>query len=62
MTGEEFSLDEDLGGSVLLEKPLREKNIQPICSIDELAANGLFESNEELAEFLDWLRVERGRW
>ena len=35
------------------------RNVPPIKSVDELAAPGVFESDEELDEFLAWMRAER---
>lgn len=46
-------------GPALLEALLREKDVQPIRSIDELACDGIFDTDEELDEFLTWIRTER---
>lgn len=36
-----------------LEDQLRRKGVQPIQSADSLACDGLFDSDDELAEFLE---------
>ena len=48
-----------LDGRQLLDELLREKNVQPIRSVDDLACDGIFETDEELGEFLVWVAVER---
>lgn len=58
-SGAEFASHEDLEGPALLEALLREKDVQPIRSIDELACDGIFDTDEELDEFLAWIRAER---
>jgi hypothetical protein len=35
------------------------RDAPPIKSIDDLAAPGVFESEDELNDFLAWVRVER---
>lgn len=35
------------------------RGVPPIESVDDLAAPGLFESDDELDEFLAWVRAER---
>jgi hypothetical protein len=35
------------------------RDVQPIESVDDLAAPGVFESDDELNEFLAWVRAER---
>ncbi len=35
------------------------RDVKPIGSIDDLAAAGVFESDDELDEFLAWVRAER---
>ncbi|MDQ3600171.1 MAG: hypothetical protein M3408_02730 [Actinomycetota bacterium] len=55
----EFVSHEGLEGPALLEALLREKDVQPICSVDELACDEIFDTDEELDEFLTWVRVER---
>lgn len=55
----EFASHEALGGPALLDALLREKGVQPIRSVDELACDGIFDTDEELEEFLTWIRAER---
>ena len=55
----EFDSHDDLEGPALLEALLREKGVQPIRSVDELACEGIFDTDEELDEFLTWVRDER---
>ncbi|MEU2369100.1 hypothetical protein ACPCIX_13750 [Streptomyces pseudogriseolus] len=43
-----------------VEELLAAKNTQPICSLDELAAD-TFESDEELEQFLAFTHAERHR-
>lgn len=50
---------EGLDGPALLEALLAEKDVQPIRSIDDLAGEDAFESDEELEEFLSWVSAER---
>lgn len=38
-----------------VDEQIRRKGIQPIESVDELACDGIWESDEELQEFLDQL-------
>lgn len=42
-----------LDGPQLAEELARRKDVQPIRSADDLACDGLFETDEELQEFLD---------
>lgn len=44
------------GGAETLEEQLRRKGVQPIQSEDDLACDGIFETDEELDEFLAYLR------
>jgi len=48
-----------LEGRELLDALLREKNVQPIQSVDDLACDGIFETDDELDEFLAWVTAER---
>jgi hypothetical protein len=42
-----------------LDEQARRKGAKPLASMEELRADGVFESDEELQEFLDWLDRER---
>jgi hypothetical protein len=46
-------------GHVPAEELARRQGVRPIASVDELARPGLFESDEELDEFLDDLYASR---
>lgn len=50
---------ENLEGRALLEVLMQDKDVQPIRSIDDLACEGIFETDEELGEFLTWVATER---
>ncbi len=58
-SGAESASQEGLEGPALLEALLREKGVQPIRSVGELACDGIFDTDEELDEFLTWMRAER---
>lgn len=42
-----------------LAAQLRRKNVQPIHSADDLACDGIFDDDEELAEFLAYTYAAR---
>ncbi|HET9080827.1 MAG TPA: hypothetical protein VFO01_09985 [Trebonia sp.] len=42
-----------------VEELLRRQGIRPIKSVDELACPDLFESDDELAEFIAFVRASR---
>jgi hypothetical protein len=44
---------------VPVEELLRRQGIRPIESVDELACPGLFESDEELDEFIAFIHTSR---
>ena len=44
-----------------IEELARRQGVRPIDSVEELAVPGVFESDEELDEFLAWLHRERRR-
>lgn len=46
-------------GRALIEELLREKDVLPIESPDDPTAAGIFESSEELHEFLDYTYAAR---
>ncbi len=48
-----------LEGPALLAALLAEKDAQPIRSIEDLACDGFFDTDEELSEFLSWVDIER---
>jgi hypothetical protein len=41
------------GAREALEEALRSEGVQPIRSVDDWAGDGIFESDDELDEFLD---------
>ena len=43
------------GGRVSVDELARRKGVQPIRSFDDLACDGIFETDEELDEFLTYL-------
>ena len=49
-SGAEFASQERLEGLALLEALLREKDVQPIRSVDELACDRIFDTDEELPD------------
>lgn len=55
----EFARQEGLEGPALLEALLREKDVQPIRSVNDLACEGIFDTDQELDEFLTWVTAER---
>ncbi len=55
----EFGRQEGLEGPALLEALLREKDVQPIRSVNDLACEGIFDTDQELDEFLTWVTAER---
>ena len=55
----EFARQEGLEGPALLEVLLREKDVQPIRSVNDLACEGIFDTDQELEEFLTWVTAER---
>ncbi|NKQ57591.1 hypothetical protein HFP15_32485 [Amycolatopsis sp. K13G38] len=50
---------EGLDGPALLAALVAEKDVQPIRSVDDLACEGVFETEQELDEFLAWVSAER---
>lgn len=55
----EFTSHQGLDGPALLAALLEEKGTPPIRSVGELACEGIFDTDEELEEFLAWVRAER---
>ena len=47
------------GAREALEDALRHEGAKPIASVDDCAGEGIFESDEELDEFLDFTRAAR---
>ncbi|MGH4020856.1 MAG: hypothetical protein ACRDT0_16850 [Pseudonocardiaceae bacterium] len=47
------------GGTETLDEQLRRKGIRPIQSEDDLACDGIFETDEELEEFLTYTYAAR---
>ncbi|NKQ58413.1 hypothetical protein HFP15_36735 [Amycolatopsis sp. K13G38] len=50
---------EGLDGPAHLAALVAEKDVQPIRSVDDLACEGVFETDDELDEFLAWVSAER---
>lgn len=50
---------EGLDGPALRDALLADKNVQPITSVDDMAGEDVFDSDEELDEFLSWVSAER---
>lgn len=50
---------EGLDGPALLDALMDDKHVRPIESVDELAGEGIFDTDEELGEFLSWVSAER---
>jgi hypothetical protein len=48
-----------MSGSETLEEQLRRKGIRPIQSEDDLACEGIFDTDEELTEFLAYTYAAR---
>ncbi|WP_216210572.1 hypothetical protein [Amycolatopsis aidingensis] len=48
-----------LDGPALAEELARQKNVQPIRSIEDLACDGIFDTDEELDEFLEFTYAAR---
>lgn len=49
----------DTAEHVPVEELLRRQGVRPIESVDELACPDLFESDEELDEFISFIHVSR---
>jgi hypothetical protein len=51
-----------------LDEQVRRRGLRPVTSLDDVARDDVFESDEELDAFLAWYRAERqatwrsGRW
>ncbi|WP_406640120.1 hypothetical protein [Amycolatopsis sp. WGS_07] len=50
---------EGLDGPALRDALFAEKDVQPIRSVDDWACEGIFESDDELHEFQEWVAAER---
>ncbi|RJQ88471.1 hypothetical protein [Amycolatopsis panacis] len=50
---------EELDGPALRDALFADKDVQPIRSVDGWARDDIFESADELHEFLDWVAAER---
>lgn len=48
-----------LRGRELAEELMRQKNVQPIDDINDLACDGLFESDGEVDDFIAWVYEQR---
>ncbi len=47
------------GARTALEEVLRREGVQPILSADDLACDGIFDTDEELDEFLEFTYAAR---
>ncbi len=47
------------GARASLEEALRREGVQPIRSADDLACDGIFETDEELDEFIQFIYAAR---
>ncbi|WP_007027128.1 hypothetical protein [Saccharomonospora iraqiensis] len=57
--GHSSDLPRPLDGPALAEELARQKDVQPIHSIDDLACDGIFDTDEELDEFLEFTYAAR---
>ncbi len=55
----DYSRQPSTSGTETLEEQLRRKGVQPIRSEDDLACDGIFETDEELDEFLAYTYAAR---
>ena len=53
------SIQHPIGNTETLEEQLRRKGVQPIQSADDLACDNIFETDEELDEFLAYTYAAR---
>lgn len=42
-----------------LDEQVRRRGLRPVMSLDDVARDDVFESDEELDAFLDWVHAER---
>lgn len=54
-----YAAEPPLGGSVSLDELARLKDVRPVQSADDLAQDGVFDSDEELDAFLAHIAAER---
>lgn len=54
-----YPIRPSIGGTETLEEQLRRKGVRPIRSEDDLACDGIFETDEELDEFLAYTYAAR---
>lgn len=47
------------GGSVPVEELARRKGVRPVESVEDMAQDGVFDSDEELEEFLEHVYAAR---
>ncbi len=59
LSSAEFVQQGGLEGTSPMEALPREKDVQPICSVNDLACEGIFDTDRELEEFLTWFTAER---
>ncbi|MGH3908695.1 MAG: hypothetical protein ACRDTE_31615 [Pseudonocardiaceae bacterium] len=55
----DYSGQPPIGGTETLEEQLRRKGVRPIRSEDDLACDDIFETDEELDEFLAYTYAAR---
>jgi hypothetical protein len=59
MSRAEYAAEPPQGGSVSLDELARRKGVRPVASVEEMAQEGIFESDEELDEFLAHVHAAR---
>lgn len=55
----DYEAEPPRGGSVSLDELARRKGVKPVASVEEMAQEGIFESDEELEEFLAHVHAAR---
>lgn len=58
-TGDHAHIAPRPGARASLEEALRREDVQPIRSADALVCNGIFDTDEELDEFLEFTYIAR---
>ncbi len=58
-SGADYAAPRPAGGSIPVEELARRQGVRPIASVDELARDDVFESDEELDEFLAFITTMR---
>jgi hypothetical protein len=58
-SGADYVVPDPVGGSIPTEELARRQGVRPIASVDELARDDVFESDQELDEFLAFVTAMR---